>query len=77
MTDAAQLALLTTLSAFVLAVLSYVIATIVRLNKRLHRLEHRDRLSWLYIRILINHAYVHNATPLPDPPAGWLDDPGD
>jgi hypothetical protein len=44
MTDAAQLGLLTTLSAFVLAMFSYVIATIVRLNKRLHRLEHRDRL---------------------------------
>ena len=44
------------------------------LNRRIRKLERRDRLSWLYIRSLINHAYVHNALPLPDPPDGWLEE---
>ncbi|WP_417556254.1 hypothetical protein [Microbacterium sp.] len=41
---------------------------------RIEKLEHRDKLSWLYIRRLIDHAYRHGAVPLPEPPAGWLDD---
>lgn len=41
------------------------------LRARLEQLERRDRLSWLYIRSLIDHAYRHNAVPLPDPPEGW------
>lgn len=52
-----------------------VIAKLAKLNDRMRRLEHRDRLSWLYIRSLIDHAYRHGATPLPEPPEGWLDDP--
>lgn len=45
------------------------------LNRRLRRLEHRDRLSWLYIRSLIDHAYRHApGVPLPEPPDGWQDD---
>ena len=46
---------------------------IAKLNRRQDAFEHRDRLSWLYIRSLIDHAYRHNATPLPDPPEGWLE----
>lgn len=41
---------------------------------RIEKLERRDKLSWIYIRRLIDHAYRHNAVPLPEPPAGWLDD---
>lgn len=45
------------------------------LNRRLRRLENRDRLSWLYIRSLIDHAYRHApGVPLPEPPDGWLED---
>ena len=52
-----------------------VIATFLsRISGRLRKLEHRDRLSWLYIRSLIDHAYRHGATPLPEPPDGWLDE---
>lgn len=54
--------------------LALVLTWLGTLNKRLRKLERRDRLSWLYIRSLINHAYVHNALPLPDPPEGWLED---
>lgn len=44
-------------------------------NRRIRRLEHRDRQSWIYIRSLIDHAYRHApGVPLPDPPDGWLDD---
>lgn len=49
-----------------------VTSKLTKLNARLDALERRDRLSWLYIRSLINHAYEHNATPLPPPPDGWL-----
>ncbi len=55
-------------------IVGLVIAQLTRLNARLRRLEHRDRLSWLYIRSLIDNAYRHNALPLPEPPAGWLDE---
>lgn len=41
---------------------------------RIEKLERRDKLSWIYIRRLIDHAYRHNAVPLPEPPTGWLDD---
>lgn len=50
-----------------------IAAKLTKLNSRLDALERRDRLSWLYIRSLIDHAYRHNAVPLPEPPAGWLD----
>lgn len=55
-------------------ILGLVVAWLTRLNHRMQRLEHRDRLSWLYIRSLIDHAYRHNAIPLPEPPEGWLDE---
>lgn len=46
-----------------------------RLAARIQRLERRDKLSWLYIRSLIDHAYRHApGVPLPEPPDGWLDE---
>ena len=54
-------------------VLGIVLTWLGTLNKRLRKLENRDRLSWLYIRSLIDHAYRHGAVPLPEPPDGWLD----
>ena len=55
-------------------ILGLVVAWLTRLNHRMQRLEHRDRLSWVYIRSLIDHAYRHNAIPLPEPPEGWLEE---
>lgn len=58
-------------------VLGLIVAWLVRLGQRLRALEHRDRLSWLYIRSLINHAYRYSdtvANPLPEPPEGWLEE---
>lgn len=56
-------------------ILTMVLAWLGGLNKRLRNLEHRDRLSWLYIRSLIAHAYLHApGVPLPEPPDGWLED---
>lgn len=54
--------------------LGIITAQLARLNRRIVKLEHRDRLSWLYIRSLIDHAYRFNATPLPEPPEGWLEE---
>lgn len=55
-------------------VLGIVVAQVARLSARLRKLERRDRLSWLYIRSLIAHAYRHApGVPLPEPPDGWLD----
>ncbi len=56
------------------SLIGLVTAWLATLGKRLRRLEHRDRVSWLYIRSLIDHAYRHGATPIPEPPPGWLDD---
>lgn len=64
----AMLGLATTILA------SIVVPLLIGLNRRIRRLEHRDRLSWLYIRALIDHAYRHGAIPLPEPPEGWLGD---
>lgn len=56
-------------------ILGLVVAWLSRLNGRLKRLETRDKLSWLYIRKLIDHAYRHApGVPLPEPPDGWLED---
>lgn len=55
-------------------VLAVVLTWLGGLNKRLRKLERRDRLSWIYIRSLIDHAYRHGAVPLPEPPDGWLED---
>lgn len=74
MTEGTQIALLGILGSLLVAALGYVVAALTRLNRRLRHLERRDRLSWLYIRSLIDHAYRHNALPLPEPPDGWLED---
>lgn len=74
MSDGVEIALLTILGSLLVAALGYVVAALTRLNRRLRHLERRDRLSWLYIRSLIDHAYRHNALPLPEPPDGWLED---
>lgn len=62
------------LGGFMTVLTVVVVPLLVGLNRRIRRLEHRDRLSWLYIRSLIDHAYRHGAIPLPDPPKGWLDE---
>ena len=56
-------------------VLGAVITWMVRLSGRLEKLEKRDKLSWLYIRSLIDHGYKHAPNvPLPEPPEGWLEE---
>lgn len=72
MSETLAIGILATVTTLLTAV---VVPLLVALNRRLRRLEHRDRLSWLYIRALIDHAYRYGATPLPEPPEGWLDDP--
>lgn len=55
--------------------LTFITAQLLRLNRRIVKLEKRDRLSWLYIRSLIDHGYKHAPhVPLPEPPEGWLED---
>lgn len=66
-------AIITAVIALGGTILGVVLTWLGTLNKRLRKLEVRDRLSWLYIRSLIDHAYRHGATPLPEPPDGWLD----
>lgn len=66
-------ALLGILTTVLLAVLGYIVALLISLNKRIRALERRDRLNWLYIQSLIVHANKHTATPLPAPPDGWLE----
>lgn len=45
------------------------------MRERIERLEKKDRLSWLYIRSLIDHAYRHApGVPIPEPPEGWNED---
>ncbi|WP_308491009.1 hypothetical protein [Microbacterium terrisoli] len=44
-------------------------------QRRIEKLEQRDRLGWLYIqRLIISHTTNAPGVPLPPPPAGWLDD---
>ncbi len=74
MNEALIVALIALAGAVTVPMLALVVAQLTRLNTRLHKLEHRDRLSWLYIRTLIDHAYKHNAVPLPEPPPGWLEE---
>lgn len=74
MPESILVAIIAVVGGILTTIIGIVIAQISRLNGRLRRLEHRDRLSWLYIRRLIDHAYRHNAVPLPEPPDGWLED---
>lgn len=71
MSDTLAVALLAALTAILTGV---VLPVVVSTRRRMGRLERRDRLSWLYIRALIDHAYRHGATPLPSPPEGWDDE---
>jgi hypothetical protein len=73
MNEALILGLLSALVAVLLAVLGYIVALLISLNRRIRSLERRDRLNWLYIQSLIAHAYKHLATPLPNPPEGWVE----
>jgi hypothetical protein len=69
--------LIVALLAFLTALAARSAARQTQLEHRIKALEQRDRHSWLYIRSLIDYAYRHSDTmkyPLPEPPAGWLDD---
>ena len=74
MSEGVAIASLTLLGTVLLAVLGYIVALLIRLNRRIHRLESRDRKSWLYIKKLIDHIYRKGAGPIPDPPEGWEED---
>lgn len=74
MSEALAITVVGIVGTLLVAAMGYIVAALTRLNRRLRHLERRDRLSWLYIRSLIDHAYRHNALPLPLPPEGWLDD---
>lgn len=74
MTETVTVAIIASAGGVLTAALGVVIGVLTKLNSRLRRWEHRDRLSWLYIRSLIDHAYRHGAVPLPEPPEGWLED---
>lgn len=73
MTEAASVTSIGIVGTLLLSVLGYIVALLIRLNRRIRSLERRDRLNWLYIQSLIAHAYKHSATPLPAPPEGWDD----
>jgi len=75
MTETALLAVLGVMGSIILTLLGFLTAQLVKLGQRVRALEHRDRLSWLYIRSLIDYSYRHSDTtkyPLPEPPEGWL-----
>lgn len=73
MNEALTTTTLSVVGALLVAALGYIVALLIRLNRRIRGLERRDRLNWLYIQSLIAHAYKHSATPLPAPPDGWDD----
>ena len=55
--------------------LTFIGTQLLSLHRRIVKLEKRDRLSWIYIRKLIDHGYKNAPTvPLPEPPEGWLED---
>lgn len=84
MSEGVVIALVGGIGAIIVALLAALTALQARsatrqtqLEHRIKALEQRDRRSWLYIRSLIDYAYRHSDTmkyPLPEPPAGWLDD---
>lgn len=53
---------------------AFILPVVVSTRRKMSRLERRDRLSWLYVRSLIDHAYRHDAVPLPEPPPGWAEE---
>lgn len=77
MSDTVLVALISGGALVLAALVSVATAQLVRWNRRLRHLERRDRINWLYIRSLIDHAYRKGAIPLPEPPPGWLDDDED
>jgi protein involved in polysaccharide export with SLBB domain len=75
MSESIILALIATAGGVLTAVVAALSARQRQQDRRIRKLEHRDRLSWLYIRKLIDHSYRHaRAVPLPEPPAGWLEE---
>lgn len=69
-------AVLGVFSAFGVLFASAFIAWLTKLSVRLRRMENRDRLSWLYIRSLIEWAHTYgdvHAHPLPEPPEGFFE----
>lgn len=74
MSETLVVALVSAGGGVLVALLGVIGAQLSRLNARVRRLETRDRLSWLYIRSLIDHGYKHApGVPLPEPPDGWLE----
>lgn len=71
MSETIAVSALAALITVLLAMLGYIVALLISLNRRIRVLERRDHLNWLYIQSLISHAYKHLATPLPLPPEGW------
>lgn len=75
MGEGVVIALIAAAGGVLSAVVGVVIAQLTAVNARLRKLEHRDRLSWLYIRKLIDHGYRYaKGVPLPEPPEGWLEE---
>lgn len=71
------LGILGVMGTTIVTLLGFLISQLVKLASRVRALERRDKLSWLYIRSLIDYAYHHSDTtqyPLPLPPEGWLGD---
>lgn len=71
MSEAIVVAILATVTTLTTA---GILPVVVSTRRRMSRLERRDRLSWLYVRSLIDHAYRHGAVPLPEPPIGWAEE---
>lgn len=77
MSDAVIVGALSIFGALLVAAFGWIVAQLVRLNNRILHLEHRDRLSWLYIRsLIVSHTTAAPGVPLPDPPDGWLEGDG-
>lgn len=74
MSERTEIALLSIIGTLLVTALGYIVALLVRLNRRIRLLEHRDRQAWLYIKKLIDHIYRKGAGPIPDPPEGWDED---
>lgn len=44
-------------------------------QRRIEKLERRDRAAWLYIqRLIVSHSRHAPGVPLPNPPKAWLED---
>ncbi len=74
MSEQVLTAIIAAAAVVAVAMIGGIGAHIARLSTRVRQLERRERLSWLYIRSLIDHSYRAGALPLPEPPEGWDDD---